>query len=151
MDDQSDKETKVVDGDDEKNSRVRRRADGKLLPGSVLNPKGQPRGKRVMTLETVIKNKLSRLDPRTNATPREAIATQLIERAMAGEEWALKLIVDREWIVPRQTNHEVNVNTGVKLVVSRQVADLVEGILPEEPIEIEAEVIEPEEGEEDDV
>lgn len=69
---------------------ARRAAGGKFAPGASGNPAGRPRGS--VDPRTVILAQLAEGDG-------AAIVATLIDRAKAGEPWAVRLIVER--ILPR--------------------------------------------------
>ena len=66
---------------------VKRDEKGKLLTGSILNPKGKPRGTK--HLSSILQEKI------TNTADGEVILNKVIEMAKAGDMRAIELVWER--------------------------------------------------------
>lgn len=71
---------------------VERNPDGTLKKGSVLNPKGKPKGKRHMT--TLLKEAIEKEVQGMGETYDKIITKRVIKSAIEGEQWAVKLVYE---------------------------------------------------------
>lgn len=83
------KEPKEKDNNPSNNGEimVKRDEKGKLLTGSILNPKGKPRG--VKHLSSILQEKI------INTADGEVILNKVIEMAKAGDMRAIELVWER--------------------------------------------------------
>lgn len=103
--------------------------NGKLLPGTNLSGKGQPRV--TFSLKRLVREKLEEIEPKNKKTFAELLINQVIKKAIVdGDDASIKLIFNYLEGMPKQT---LEGNVDIKTALVNFIGGPVKQIEPKEP------------------